>query len=339
MAKLSDVAAEAGVSLATASIVVSGKAAEKRISEETAARVFSAAEKLQYVHSRTAQTKKTSGRKRKVVALYWPLESTLLSGMAGDELYRANEEQRAGVEIITIRYRPGRLEEHMWMLLSGMVDGGIIGGIIQADLEYLETLTPPVPIVLLDRHSNKYSTVNVNSSAIAFQVAILLNKKHCDACALIGSSVRQPGMAERSSIFLTACRQFGIRIQKNWIFYDENLPRGGAEATERYLMTPDAPKVVFYESDLLAQGGIHTFRKHGIRVPQDVEIIASGHTNREYRRFMTPTITCVSVPEEMYVQAFLTLIRHMNDITTPRLHVEVEPTVQIGETFVLSSSD
>ena len=71
MSSIKDVAALAGVSLSTVSIVVNGKAKERKISEATQQRVLEAMQELSYIPNVSAKILRKGDTQKYVVALFW----------------------------------------------------------------------------------------------------------------------------------------------------------------------------------------------------------------------------------------------------------------------------
>ena len=74
MASIKDVAQLAGVSFSTVSIIINGKATERKISEETQKRVWEAMRKLQYRPNISAKKLKEGETDKLVVALFWSFD-------------------------------------------------------------------------------------------------------------------------------------------------------------------------------------------------------------------------------------------------------------------------
>ena len=62
MSTIKDIAREAGVSIATVSIVLNGKGGARKISAETQARIHAIAQKLHYVPNQSAKKLRAAGQ-------------------------------------------------------------------------------------------------------------------------------------------------------------------------------------------------------------------------------------------------------------------------------------
>lgn len=333
MATLRDIAERAGVSIATASIVISGKAAEKRISPATAQKVLACMEALHYVPAQ--RTSHHSGGKstHKVIGFFFSFSTHF--GTCYERFNSVIESKQVDYEVVIHPYIQGRLKERLLPVLDGRYQGLIIGGTAENDMELLKEMKLQIPVVLLDREAHKYSSVVVNCAQLGFQAAIMLTKKQYTECALIGPDNLPPTASSRSKMFLIACKQLGITVKPEWIFRDNSSFSGGARATDKYCKLENRPRVIFYETDVMAQGGLRRLRDQGIRVPDDVEILAIGNTDDAHMFYLTPSISCICVSEQVDKMSMELLIKLIEEGTDTPLHVELEPVIHLRESFQL----
>lgn len=74
MPTIKDVAAAAGVSPTTVSLVMNGRGEQHRIPPETIIRIQNAMRELGYQPNLSARRLRTSAERRPVVAFFWPLD-------------------------------------------------------------------------------------------------------------------------------------------------------------------------------------------------------------------------------------------------------------------------
>lgn len=336
MSTLKDVAALAQCSLTTASIVANGRGDEMHISPATQQRVAEAIQQLQYRPDRGAQLLR-AGRRRLTIALYWPLDhrTTLL----GDRLYnfysilQQEQEPADPYELLIQTYFSGRLGEMLSPILQGRYNGVIIGGAGEQDLIQLENADISTPLVLINAESRKYSTAGVNHAQTGSQAAALIHQKGYRECAVIRGGDHYDGTSQRTKAFLNSCRQLGIRIQPEWTFQAAPTIAGGAAATEEYCVLRQRPRVIYYENDSMAQGGLYTLARSGIRVPQDTEVLCIGLRKPEMNHCLNPALSCITIPQTVDRQAVALLLRLIRELPAAPLHVEMEPQVQLRESF------
>lgn len=336
MSTLRDVAALAGVSPTTVSIVVNGKEKERRIPESTVKKVLSAMKELGYQPNQSARALRGQKSARPSVVLYWPLDSR--NHMLGSRISNMQHhiaEKGYDFDLSVKTYLPGSIAEYMQPVLEGRHNGVLIGGPNVEDLQALEALNIRVPLVLLNRDSRKYSSVSGNNAHTGIQLATLLQKKQATECALIHMEHRFMGAVERTKSFLYTCSQFGIEIRPEWQISGPNSISGGVAATERFCALENRPRYLVYESDCMAQGGLYALHKNGIRVPQDVELLAIGTQEAEHMAYLIPSVSCVSVPINIDRLALDALAMLMRQDSAATVHLELEPLVQLRESFQL----
>lgn len=74
MATIKDVAALAGVSTATVSLVLNGRGQELKVSAATQQKVLAAAKTLAYKPNASARKLRTSEVEKPTIAFYWPMD-------------------------------------------------------------------------------------------------------------------------------------------------------------------------------------------------------------------------------------------------------------------------
>lgn len=339
MPTLKDVAQQAGVSVTTASIVMNGKSEEGRISPETAHRVLQTAEELNYRPNQLARQLRYGSSSQQVrIGVYWPTDRRL--HILGARLAHMNEiliEQNLDYEVIIQTYQGHHIQDFMGPVYKGRYSGIIVGASSDADITQLEEMNLPVPVILLNRESRKYSTVGVSPTVIGMKMAALLQKKGCTQCAVVKTKEQFVGASGRTKAFLYACAQLEIETRPEWTFSGTSSISGGVQATEDYcsLSPSHRPKVIYYEEDSMAIGGQYTLQRNGIAVPEDVELIAIGTQQSEVMEYLTPPISCVSLPANVDRQAMITMIRLLQGKEQAPVHVELEPMLQLRGSFTL----
>lgn len=336
MATLKDVAAQAGVSITTASIVANGQGSEKRISPDTVRRVLQVMEELQYRPNHIARQLRGRSVHRTTIGFYWPLDyRTNMLGMRLANMHSVLIDLGLNYEVVVNTYVNEHIEDFTAPIFSGRYDGIIVGAASDRDLAQLEALDIRIPVILLNRQSRKYSTIGVNSAQMGMQMAAMIQRRRIASCAVVKTRDRYVGANERTKAFLHACQQLQIEVRPEWIFTGPATIAGGASATEEFATLTQRPKMIYYESDCMAQGGIYTLRKIGILVPKDVELFAVGTQLPETMEYLAPSISCVSLPPNLDKQAMSTMIRILQEHLENPIQVELEPLVQMRESFSL----
>jgi LacI family transcriptional regulator len=271
-ARLEDVAALAGVSLATASKALHNK---PRISEETKQRVLDAAKQLNYSPNKLAQSlaRGTTGTIGLVTSdLQGRFSTPILIG-AENEL-RA---QSTSVLLANARGDAALERQHVEKLLSLKVDGLLI---VQCETNPRPTLGHDwgVPLVYVygpstDPKDCSVTCDNVDAGRMAINHLISCGRRHI---AIIGGDETYTAATDRTKGALEALSELGIE-PAGPIRYGKWDEGWGRAATRLLLDQGVKFDAVVCQNDQLARGCIDVLKQQGLRIPDDVAVI--GHDN------------------------------------------------------------
>lgn len=335
MATIKDVAALAGISTTTVSIIINGRAEEKGISGATVEKVRKAMAELNYRPDQNARRLRSLSLRRPLLCFFWPLDyRAFLLGTFITSLTRALILNAFNAELRIENYAPGELSKQTDSLKNSMYDGIIIGGTNQADLDVLETVTSTSPIVMLNRASKKHHSVSIDNRLIGMQAASLIRRKGYTECGLIRNTADYYGMTERTQFFMESCGLLGIDIRDEWVVSDTGNAEGGARAAEKLLENKDLPPVLFCEDDFMAQGVLVPFHEHGIRIPEDMELLAFGMQADESMDYLIPSISTLSLPYQEMANLCIKILQDViTDKKTERQELTVEPVKKLRKSF------
>lgn len=327
MATIKDVAALAGVSISTVSIVLNGKAEERKVAPKTYKKVLDAISTLKYEPNMTARRLRSSENSKPTIALYWPLDSrstylaSILMGIK-NEMRKLNYD----CDIVVCTYENDNLSDEFNLSIKNKFSATIIGATSAKDMEFLESLESEIPIILFNRHSDKYSTVCNNDDISAYKAARLFAAKGHERIAIFAAESSPLAMTIRTNSFKKACKELSIVIDYKFILESENSYEGGALAARKFISLENRPKALFCDSDFLALGASYIFNKENIRIPEDLEIIAIGLSDPKNTEYATPPITVVSIPTEEMAADCMNLIYNTlkNNLNNP-VHRTHEP--------------
>lgn len=296
MITIKDVARRAGVSGTTVSIILNGKADERRISDSTRERVLTAMAELGYQPNLSARRLRVQERTIPTLAFYWPIDyrSNILASFL-NSFQAAIKKRGLECELLMRAYENDQIEKSIGPLVKNSYTGALIGATSQKDMETLEKLNLRVPVVLINRRSEKYSTVYSDYKAMGFKAASLFRQKGYTEAAVF--TARRPYMATglRTQAFLTACSQIGITVDPDEIFATANSISGGVEAARAYCSAAQPSKVIFCESDQMALGALWELNRRGLRLPEDVELLCIGMMDPEMTEYSTPSLSTIQM--------------------------------------------
>lgn len=300
MATLKDVAALAGVSAATVSLYLNGKAAG-RISAQKQKEIEEALKQLRYQPTSASRQLKEleKGPRRYTIAVYWASDprSALLDKVMGGIQASMLKNHTENFNIVIYPYKTNELHRHNSLIDPWLYsyDAAIIANTGAADMQYLNSIRPTIPVVLLNRRLDNYSSVYIDNHGMGGSLADLIAEKGCKSVAVFRSQLPYLAVDERVAGFIDRCRQLKLELPNHALIYTDNSTDGGIRAAQTYLALARQPEVVFCDSDLIALGALYAFYQAGVRIPEDLPLVSIGHRNPACQCSIPP-LTMAEIP-------------------------------------------
>ncbi|MBP5168524.1 MAG: LacI family DNA-binding transcriptional regulator [Oscillospiraceae bacterium] len=337
MATVKDIAEIVGVSATTVSIVLNGKAEQRGITKATQDKIYQAMKDLGYKPNLSARRLRAGDNEPAVIAFFWPSDFRLsiLASFLNAYSKRIRETE-FNCELVVQTYENDALERFSGSLLKNVYNAVIIGACSRKDLEQLEALPLQMPVVLLNRNSSKFSTINVDNNAIGRLAAEQFLKKGYRNLAVFSSGKKFIASNQRTEAFLTACEQMGILVRQENIYQDDSTAEGGYRMAERFCDNKGSCQAVFCDYDAIAFGALKAFRERGIRVPEDLELLSIDITSLELASHASPALSVIKMPNEAMGFMAIDLLKEKlttNDFSPVR--IEMTPELILRESFVL----
>lgn len=261
---MKDVAQEAGVALGTVSRVFNGIA----VGESYRRKVMEAAEKLGYQVNNYARGLKTD--KTFTAAVIIPSTTHPFFGYLTEELSRALTRRNYRTILAITSFDPDMEQRCVEMVRQNKVDG-----IIALTYNPSLVIDEEIPFVSIDRYYNAaipcVSSDNYGGGQLA---ASQLERLGCRNLLFLRSGSPVPGEADkRGSGFEAYCQLHNLPVQCVRVNDDngiDGLYRFLDEHIEHGRLPFDG---IFCSTDNLATQIIRHLKRHGIRVPEDVQII------------------------------------------------------------------
>ncbi len=282
-----DVAALAGVSQPTVSLVLSGNP-RARVAPDTRERVLEAASELGYrpnLLARGLVQQRSFALGVIVPNLDNPFFTEVVSGA---ERVAAQE----GYAVLLCDARETPADRHLEALQARMVDGVILDASAAAAVS--EEALARLNVVLVDEPPGRWPGVASDALAagrIAAEHLLALGHREL---ALIGPAADSYTFRMRERGFIQALRDAGIPLSSTRMRRGPASVAGGLEQM-RELLTGDAPPTgVFCTNDLIALGALKACLTAGVEVPRQISLV--GCDDIEMARVVTPELTTVMVP-------------------------------------------
>lgn len=268
-ATLKDVAALAGVSVATASKALNGK---DNVHPDTRRRVVEAAERISFTPNQLARA--IVGKQTGTVGLLThDLEGrfSLPILMGAEDAVGADQ---MSVFLCDARGDTIREQHHLKALLSRRVDGLIVvGG--QTDARPTLGRNLPVPVVYayapsLDPDDASVIPDNTHGGTLAAQHLVTTGRRRI---AHISGDVAYLAARERTEGVQRALAAAGLTLAGGEVLYGSWSEAWGRSAALTLLDRDPQIDAIICGSDLIARGALEALRGRGVDVPRDVAVI------------------------------------------------------------------
>lgn len=294
---LSDVAREAGVSLATASRAINGSA-NRTVRPELQERVLAAAGRLGYSPDANAQAM-ARGRTTTLGLIVHDIADPYFSSIAAG-VSAAAEEEGLMVTLASTAHRPERETALLEMLQSQRARAIVIAGGRQDDPEGTEALRVAVAayaerggtVAMIAQPILDVNTVAIDNTGGAAALAeALVGSGYREFAILTGPSTHLTG-AERTSGFAAALTEAGL--PEPHLVECEFTRDGGYAGMAELLRAGPKVQAVFAVNDVMAMGAMAAARDAELRVGADIGV--AGFDDIHTLRDVTPGLSTVAVP-------------------------------------------
>lgn len=294
-ATLREVSELAEVSVATASLVLSGKDGN-RFTEETAMRVREAAEQLGYRTNRLARSLRQQST-RVLGLLSIEVATTPYAGAMVEGMRSAARARDYDLLFNEVTFSKESIAAGLELMSDHRVDGVIIASYYHRGIELPDNL--PKNLVLADAYSKKVETdCFVPDETNAFmQVLDLLGQSGHKDVAMISDSRDYPAVKGRKAAFELAAKKYGWNNPKeNMILVaaDAETEMGYNSFNLLFGRNPKITAVAAY-NDQIAMGIYEAARELGLSIPGDLSVV--GFDNLELiSGALRPGLTTVELP-------------------------------------------
>lgn len=327
---IAEVARRAGVSTATVSRVLSGKA---YVSDDLRQRVLDAVERLNYRPSRVARTLRAQ-RSHTIGLIVSDIQNPFFTSVARAVEDTAYLQQYA---VILCNSDEDAAKEAMYIniMISEQVAGVILAPTTNNSDAYQRLAEMNVPAVVIDRRvpGLDVDTVVVdNLSAARELVEHLISNGHQRIAAVVGPPA--------SSTYEERLRGYQEALQAHRLPVDPELIRTGSprvltghQMTYDLLKLPAPPTAIFTGNNLLTIGALRAIHEKGLRIPDDIALAAFDEM--DWMFFLTPALTVVAQPTYNLGQVAVDLLlQRLDSPLRPRQEIVLTPALHIRESSI-----
>jgi LacI family transcriptional regulator len=324
---LNEVAAEAGVSLITASRALRGVG---YVAEATRKRVLAAAERLDYTPDLLAQRMR-GGHSRMIGVFVNGFDSLVVHELLASIDHEAN---RLGFDQIVFNAqnfddpRRAGTTENLRKLCDGLLL--ILPNAKDGLLDKLEAAQAPCVLInFAARPIELPVIVGSNRTAARQAVQHLLSLGHRKIAFIAGTSHTGQSL-ERQRGYEEALQAAGIKPPSSWIVKGEFTEVSGFVQAKKLLALADRPTAIFAASDAMAFGAIDAISAAGLKVPDDISVIGFDDVIRA--EFVHPKLTTLRQPlKEIAARAVSELVGIIQGHPVGALHIELPARLIIRE--------
>ncbi len=325
---LHEVAATAGVSLASASRALTGRSA----SPDMVRRVRQAAKSIGYLPDATARQLRLGGRRQVVFAV------DDIGNPNYVQMLRAIEAELGDTIRLSVSATgrgPDQTVELVRSLSMGAGDGLIISPLrVSPALRQAlsETVVPVVVIGNLHSDLGIDSVFVDSSAAIGMIIDHLVSLGRTRIGAIHGPGNTNPGAARRAG-FVAAMKRHGLAVPEHSQITARDFTSAagvdaGTELLTRCRQAGVELDAIVAVNDLIGIGAIHAAHRLGLRVPADLAI--TGIDDTELAAIYLPGLTTVSLQSaDRGRLAARMLLSRFSDPTRSAQHATVEATLVV----------
>ncbi len=320
-ATVKDVAAQAGVSIATVSRVLSGKGGVRR---ELAERVRKAVQELDYHPNLSAR--RLRKRESKIIGvlvpdIQIPFFASIVVGI--DKIL-----QEAGYLLLLGNTNDTLAGEqtHISIFLGEDVSGIIFAATNAQDTSnYQRLLDLGIPLVAIDRSpgSLDVDTIQVDNAPAASQATLHLIQEGHQRIALISGPSTISTAIERQLGYEQALRTAGLSLDPRWIQPGHYTHEGGYRAMQAIMESADRPTAVVITNQVMALGALQFVHERGYEIPCDIAIISFD--DMAWASALRPPLTVISQPEmEMGTLAAQLIVARIREPSSSIKHITLK---------------
>lgn len=332
---LAAIAEISGVSIATVSRVLSGKAGQARISKATVEKVYAAASKLDYSPGILARSLRND--KSKMIGLLLPTVSNPYFAEIASIVIAECRLRGYTIMMMDSAEDEKLFHKSISALVKRKVDGIIAVPCGRQPL-FLEGISRDYcPIVLVDRYYKDcnlsyVTTDNYQGGVIATRK--LLDAGHRSIACIQGEITSMPNF-NRVSGYLDCMKEAGLE-DRCLVTGDAFSIENGYREARAILNSKNRPTALFTLSNTITLGAIQAIKEKGLKIGKDISIVSFD--NNVSLRFFTPSVTMISQPVEDMAKVAVQIL--MKAIANPAgnskgsqsfTHLRLSPSVIEGQ--------
>jgi LacI family transcriptional regulator len=309
MSTMKEVAARAGVSIATVSRVINQNGYVAPAVQDKVRQTMGA---LNYQPSALARGLRR--QETQSIGVLVPKLSQPFFSLLGYAIEQALFTQGYRAFLCSAEEDPDKESAYLEMLLRQRVDGVILVPTGRSLINVERLLRRRLPLVLVDRDLPALQVDRVLSDNVSggYQIARHLLDLGHQRIAILGAEPHSESMTRRLAGVRQALSEAGIKPTEQSLATSKGEQyQLGSFTAQRLARQPGRPTAVIALTDLLAVGALHGAVKAGLKLPADLSV--TGFDDIPLASYVLPELTTVAQPitqmGEQAVQRLLRLIK------------------------------
>jgi DNA-binding LacI/PurR family transcriptional regulator len=288
-----DVAAAAGVSVATVSRALSADADSVQIRPETRQRVLQTSQELGYRPNDLARA--LLHQRTSVIGLVVPDISN--SYYAG--LVRGVEDTASAggyrVVLCNTDREMDKLSQYLDALVKSRVDGVIIaGGGADSSIDPRVFRQYRTKTVLVGRHGLSYPSVQIDNVAAAEEITNHLLDLGHERVAFLAGPLSSHTVQDRLQGYCNALAARGIRHDDELVREGDLDEESGYRGADELVHSSSRPTAIICTNDRIAVGALAALTDSGLKVPEQMSV--AGFDDVSISSYLRPRLTTVAIP-------------------------------------------
>lgn len=286
-----DVAARAGVSVATVSYVLNG--GPRPVSPETRARVQAVIDELEYLPNEVARSLRL--KQSSTVGLLIPSITNAFYAEVAQAFETYCHGEGFLVMLCNSEGEAEREARYIQALRAKQVDGLVVIPNSEPTALLRPVLQARIPVVVLEHDVEGVPCIAIEEFR-GGQVGTehLLGLGH-RRVALLRQTPTSALSRERVDGYREALSRAGIAYDPSLVIECDATQAEGDRVMNELLALPEPPTAVFAHNDLLALGVCHAVQQAGLRVPDDLSVV--GYDDISSAAYLNPPLTTVRFPK------------------------------------------
>ena len=306
--RMQEIAAKAGVSLATVSRTIHSPHLVKNATREHIRQVMS---EYHYVYNMTASD--FSKKRSSVIGVIIPTTKGAIFSNSTQTIQQKAQEKGFSLIIGNTGYEGDvestLLRQFQERRLAGIILTGFAIGQENAVKEVVQSGIPCV-VIWETLEDSSLSFVGFNNFTAAYSMTeYLIQLKHQRIGLILGPYTKVRRAKRRLEGYQAALSDHGLKFDPRLVIEKHPTLQEGKEAMQELLSLRCPPTAVFAASDMLALGALAAAREKGVRIPEDVSV--AGFDDIDFAGFSDPPLTTVRVPASQMGETAVEVLMEM----------------------------